>query len=209
MRVASTTLGFNAQELRLLRRLNRPAKIQDFLESLPINFEKTGETIMSPRRVLRERRAHCLEGALLAAAALAVNGYEPRLLDLVTVEPDFYHVVALFQEAGFWGAISKTNHAVLRYREPIYKTIRELALSYFHEYFLNDGKKTLRSYSQAFNLKRFSKKNWATSPEDLWWLSDQLDKVKHYPILNRKQKTGLRRADKIEIAAGKLEQWKR
>jgi len=209
MRPEAVELGFNPDELRFLRKLNRPAKIQDFLETLPINFESKGETLMSPRRVLQERCAHCMEGALLAAAALAVAGHKPLLLDLVTVEKDYYHVVAPFQIAGFWGAISKTNHAVLRYREPIYKTIRELALSYFHEYFLDDGSKTLRSYAGPFNLSRFNKKHWATSEEDLWWLSDELDKVKHCQILSQKQKTGLRRADKIEITAGKLEEWKR
>src|SRR3990167_1154721 len=100
MRPESVELRFNPDELRFLRKLNRPAKIQDFLETLPINFENKGETLMSPRRVLQERRAHCLEGALLAAAALAVNGSKPLLLDLVTVERDFYHVVTLFQIAG-------------------------------------------------------------------------------------------------------------
>src|SRR3990167_562304 len=97
MRPESVELGFNPDELRFLRKLNRPAKIQDFLETLPINFESKGETLMSPRRVLQERCAHCMEGALLAAAALAVAGHKPLLLDLVSLKKNFLHGGAPFQ----------------------------------------------------------------------------------------------------------------
>jgi hypothetical protein len=147
-------------ELKILRKLNTPIKIQDFLDTLPINFEKRGDTQMSPRKVLREKKAHCIEGALLAAAALWIAGEEPLLMDLKAMPHDDDHVVALYKINGLWGAISKTNHATVRFRDPIYRTVRELALSYFHEYFLDKdskkakaGQKVLYSYSKPFNLE--------------------------------------------------------
>src|SRR3989344_4797858 len=142
--------GLGKFKWRTLKRLNTPEKIQDFINRLPFNFEKRGETYMSVARSLKTGRIHCFEGALIAAAALWIQGERPLLLDLKPDKSDIDHVVALFRRNGFWGAISKTNHAVLRYREPVYKSIRELAMSYFHEYFLNNGKKTLRSYSRPF-----------------------------------------------------------
>lgn len=201
--------GFNTNEVRILKRLNSPVKIQDFLESIPLNFEKKGITLMSPRRVLREKKAHCIEGALLAAAALLVNGEKPLLMDLRSVDRDFDHVVALFRIDDHWGAMSKTNHAVLRYREPVYKSPRELAMSYFHEYFLDDGRKTLRSFSRPFDLRKFKKLYWMTAEDDLWYIEKALDDSPHENILSRMMVSRLRPADEIEIDAGKLTQWKR
>ena len=150
----------------LFKKLNSSAKIQDFLNTLPFNFEKNGDTCSSPLLVLRRGTAQCLEGAILAAAILWYQGQKPLLLDLRTVRPDDDHVLALFKQSGRWGAISKTNHAVLRYRDPIYATIRELAFSYFNEYFLDNGKKTLRSYSKPLNLLQFDDE-WLTIDQDL------------------------------------------
>src|ERR1700733_9427348 len=130
---------------KTLKKLSTPAKIQDFLNSLPFNFEKKGETCRSPKASIEADTAHCFEGALIAAAALSLRGQKPLLLDLKASGKDMDHVVALFKRDGKWGAISKTNHAVLRYREPVYASVRELAMSYFHEYFLPSGVKTLRS----------------------------------------------------------------
>ena len=167
---------FSPKELKAIKRLSTPQKIQDFLNSIPFNFEKKGETCMSPRCVLKEKKAHCMEGAMFAAAALALHGETPLILDLRSTARDFDHVVALFSRYGHWGAISKTNHAVLRYREPVYKTVRELAMSYFHEYFLNsNGAKTMRSFSKPFNLSRFNKDHWMTTDEDLWDIPAALD----------------------------------
>lgn len=197
-----------------LLRLNTPQKIQDFLNKLPFNFEEKGETYMSPARALEAGKAHCFEGALIAALALEMHGHKPWLLDLKTTEgKDIDHVVALFREkkdppAGGWGAISKTNHAVLRYREPIYKTIRELALSYFHEYFLNNGEKTLRSFSKPFDLSK-TRIDWRNSDENLFKLVEMLDQSPHTQILSKKQIKNLRRADKIEIQAGKIVEYKK
>jgi hypothetical protein len=201
------TLGFNEQERRLLRRLSTPVKLQDFLETIPINFAYTA-TCRSPRRVLRERRAHCLEGAMLAAAALWLAGQRPLLFDLQASDDDQDHVVALFRRYGCWGAVSKTNHAVLRYREPVYRTLRELAVSYFHEYFLDSGRKTLRAYSvRPLDLRRFARRGWATDERDLWYVNDALDALPHAPLLGRTALRHLRLADGIEVAAGKLTQW--
>jgi hypothetical protein len=200
-------LGFNASELKILRRLDTPRKIQDFLETIPINFKEG--TLMSPRRVLREHRAHCVEGALLAAATLWLRGEPPLLLDLKSVERDFDHVVALFKRNGRWGAISKTNHAVLRYREPVYKNVRELAMSHFHEYFLDDGKKTMRSFSRAFDLRKFKRDNWLTSEKELWLIEHALDAAPHEQILNKTMIKELRKADPIEIKVGKVSEWKK
>ena len=201
--------GFNKEEMRILRSLDTPQKIQDFLETLRINFEPGGDTLMSPRVVLRERRAHCIEGALLAASALMIHGHKPLLMDLRSVERDFDHVMSLFQIDGHWGAISKTNHAVLRYREPIYRSPRELAMSYFHEYFLDDGKKTMRDFSRPFNVSPLLKRGWTTSEDNLWYIAEMLDDSPHESILTRSMIRRLRRADPIEIEAGKLIQYRR
>lgn len=199
--------NLSRQEERLFRKLNRPDRIQDFLDELPINFESDGFTYLSPRRVLRERRAHCAEGALLAAAALWYHGGEPLLLDLKTTDNDADHVVALFKQRGYWGAISKTNHATLRFRDPVYKTVRELVLSYFHEYFLNEtGEKTLRSYSRPFNIKKFGT-SWVTAEEDLDEIVEALDASRHVPLLSRFQSRQLRRATPLEREAGTVVQF--
>ena len=197
------------EEISIFRKFSSPRKLQDFINSIPANFEKNEETLMSPRRVLAENKAHCLEGALLAAAVLWFHGGKPLLMDLKTTDYDFDHVVALFRRGKFWGAISKTNHAVLRYREPIYASPRELAMSYFHEYFLDNGGKTLRSYSAPFDLstRKVGPCVWISAEEDLWEIADALDESPHYKILNKKTLSSLRRADPIEIEAGKLTEW--
>jgi len=201
--------GLDKKEIKLFKKLNTPRKIQDFLNKIPINFEENGDTCLSPRTVLKINKAHCVEGAVLAAAILRVNGHKPLLLDLTTSKEDYDHVIAVFKEDGHYGAISKTNHSVLRYREPIYKTIRELVLSYFHEYFMDNGKKTLRSYSKPIDLSRFDKLNWMTTESELWEIPEYLVDVKHYQIINKKQIRKLRKADEIEIESGKIIEWKR
>lgn len=188
--------------------MNTPAKIQDFLDKMKINFEKDGDTFFPPMFVLEKMTCHCCEGAVLAALALRVNGWPPLVLDLTANKNDFDHVVAVFQINGKWGAISKTNHACLRYREPVYVSIRELVMSYFHEYFDDCGRKNLRSYSQPVNLKRFDARGWMTTKEHIDYIPEYLVEVKHYPILNRKQIRNLRKADPIEIKAGKITEWK-
>lgn len=200
-----------SNELKIFSRLNTPQKIQDYLDNLPINFETNGETYMSPRRVIREKKAHCFEGALLAAAALFYHGAKPLLLDLQTVGGDEDHVVALFGDQssgrGLWGAISKTNHSILRYRDPVYKTIRELAMSYFHEYMMDNGKKTLRKFSKPFDLSGFPSEKWVTAEEDLHWLVEALDSSPHFPVAPKNVLRRLRKASIVEVKAVNVVEW--
>ncbi|MSR87369.1 hypothetical protein EXS70_04340 [Candidatus Peribacteria bacterium] len=198
---------FDRNEWKELKNLRTPRSIQDFLDAIPMNFEEGDETCMSPLRVLRERRAHCMEGAMLAAVALRCAGFPPLVVDLKASPVDFDHVITVFGIDGFFGAISKTNHGVLRYREPVYATIRELAMSYFHEYTSDDGRKTLRSYSRPVDLSRFDARGWMMSEEDVWYVPEFLDDVRHFPILNRRQIAGLRKADPIERRIGAVTEW--
>ena len=192
-----------------MRKINTPAKVQDFLNSLEFNFEQDGkQTLKSPVRVLREKNAHCLEGALLGAYIMSLQGQKPLILHLKTAKGDFDHIIALFKDDGLWGALSKTNHGVLRYREPVYKNIRELVMSYFHEYFLDDGRKTLRQYSEPLDLNVFEK-GWETEAEDLWGIDEELDKIKHYDIAPKKVFKKLRKADPIERQMGKITEYKK
>jgi hypothetical protein len=201
--------GLSSDELAVLYSLSTPEKIQDYLDTLPINFEKRRETCMSPRQVLNTGKAHCIEGAMIAAVALWLRGEKPLLLDLKTIRGDDDHVVALYKRNGRWGAISKTNHATLRFRDPIYKSVRELAASYFHEYFLDsNGQKTLRSHSGAFNLAKFGKK-WITSEEDLWEIAAAIDTVPHFALFPKGSERYIRTADSMERKAGVLTEWKR
>jgi len=201
--------GLTKQELAILRKLNTPRKIQDFLDKLKINFEPDGDTCISPRRVLKEKRCHCIEGALLAALCLKLAGRKALVVDLTAAEKDFDHVIAVFRENEKWGAISKTNHAVLRYREPVYNSIRELVMSFFHEYFDDKGRKNLRSYSLPVDLFEKFGWEWVTKKDNVWEIPEYLASCRHYKIVNRKQISRLRRADGIEIEAGKLLEWKK
>ena len=195
---------FTSKEHTILRKLSTPSKIQDYLNTLKINFEQGGDTAHSPRWVIREGEAHCLEGALVAALALWYHGHKPLLLDLVSDEPDTDHVVALFQKHGHWGAISKTNNAVLRYREPVYESIHELVMSYFHEYFLDNGKKTLRDYAGPLNLAKIRDTSWITAEENIFHIVDWINDQTHYKIMEPAMIRGLRPADPIERRAGKI-----
>jgi len=198
--------GLTKQELVVLKKLTTPIKIQNYIDSVPLNYEKNGETYMSVHRVIRENKMHCFEGAIFAAAALWVGGHKPLLLDLKSVDGDD-HVVALYKENGYWGAISKTNHVVLRFRDPVYRTIRELVLSYFHEYTnYQITKKTLRSYSRPFDL---SKKGtvWITAEEELDELVEELDQSRHYPIIPMKNIRLIRQPGKMEKRTENLIEW--
>jgi len=202
-------LGFSKSEIKILKKLSTPIKIQNYLDKIPMNWEKRGETYFSPRRALKEKKMHCLEGALVAAAALWLRGEKPLLLDLKT-KGDVDHVVALYRRNGYWGAISKTNHAALRFRDPVYKTLRELALSYFHEYFRDkDGKKTLVSYSsKPFDLRAHGIE-WVTTEKDLQHIVDAIDNAPHKQIYPKKNRALIRPADVMERRAGKIIEWKK
>lgn len=201
--------NLNPKELKILKSLKTPKKIQDYINKLEINFDYHKETCMSPRKVMQTGKCHCIEGAILAALALRINRYKPLIIHLAASRKDFDHVIAVFQKNGKWGAISKTNHGVLRYREPIYYNLRELVMSYFHEYFNNKTRtKTLRSFSAPLDLSIFDKRNWATDEKSLWYIDRYLNKIKHYQILTKEQITDLRKADKIEVQLGKITEFK-
>ncbi len=207
-------------EVKLLSKLSSPHKIQDYLDHFPENFAPIGEAIQSPSKVIANKRAHCIEGAILAASALACHGSPALLLDLQASDADEDHVLALYKVNGLWGAISKTNHPVLRWRDPVYKDVRELAMSYFNEYFLFDashfgkkvaasklGTKTLRAYSKPFDLMQYNPADWWAAG-DLDWLAEKLDSSRHFPILPNSAIKNLRKASAIEIKAAALEEWK-
>ncbi len=191
------------EEFRIFKKLNTPAKIQDFINKIRINFEPNGETCRSPLLVLRREEAHCMEGAMLAAAAFWHNGERPVLVNLKTTPDDYGHVLAIFKRGGRWGAVTKTNHAVLRYRDSVFLSLRELAMSYFNEYFLDNGRKTLRAYSVPFDLTKYGD-DWVTSRKNLSKILDALMESPHIKILGKDSVRRLRLADPIEIKAGKL-----
>lgn len=201
--------GLSKEEYEVFKELTTPHKIQDFLDTIPANLSKRGDTCFSPRMVLQKGRAHCIEGALIAATALWMHGERPLLLDLKALETDYDHVVCLYKKNGYWGAISKTNHPVLRFRDPVYRSPRELALSYFHEYtILKTGEKTLRSYSRPFSLKKFGT-DWITSEKHLWDIALALDEIQHFPIIPKGNEKHIRPWSPIEIKAGLLSEWER
>jgi hypothetical protein len=191
-------------EHRVFARLNTPQKLQVFLEKLPPNYELEGETYMSPRRALKARTVHCAEAALLAAAVLAYHGRPAWLMDIRALPNDHDHIVTLFKESGLWGAISKSNHAILRWRDPIYRSARELAMTYAHEYILDFGKKSMLAYSKPFSLTRYAPARWVTAEEDLDWLMDELDAFPHEPVAPRQVLARRRRATRVELRSQDL-----
>jgi hypothetical protein len=202
-------LGLSATEFARLARLDTPAKIQAFLNAIPINHEIGGETVLCVREVLRQRRAHCIEGAMVAACALWIHGEPPLVMHLDCDLSDYPHVITLFRRAGAWGAISKTNGAPLRYRDPIYRTLRELVLSYFHEYSNKRGHKTLRSYSMPFDLRRIDTREWVTAPKSCWKTHDRLAELRHFPLISKRQERLLAKRDKFERKASRMVEYPR
>src|SRR4029453_2637206 len=194
-------------EHRVFTRLDAPHKIQNFLDRLPVNFSLDGHPAMSPRRVLEARMAHCAEGAIFAAAALAYHGKPPLLMDIRALPSDQDHIITLFQERGLWGAISKTNHAILRWRDPIYLTVRELAMSYAHEYCLPGGKKSMLSFSKPFSLARYAPRSWVIASEDLDGLLVALDTSPHVPVAPRHALRKRRRSSRVELLSQQVLEW--
>lgn len=194
--------GFNREESAALKRLSSPEKIQYFLDyEVAYNKEEEGETCRSPRRVLRDRLAHCAEGAYFAAAALRFHGHEPLIIDLEAVRDDD-HILAVFKLHGRWGAIAKSNYSGLRFREPVYRTIRELAMSYFAHYYNPKGELTLRAFSRPVNLRCFDQVGWMTTEEDLWEIGEYLCRVPHTKILSPEMARKRRMLDRRLYEAG-------
>jgi hypothetical protein len=192
---------FTAAERAVFRRLRSPEKIQRFLDALAYNKEPGGPTCRSPRMVLRDRTGHCMEGAMFGAAALRMLGHEPLLLDFEAVRDDD-HVLAIFQMRGHWGAVAKSNYSGLRYREPVYRTLRELAMSYFEHYYNLKKEKTLRRYSRPVNLRRFDGMGWMTAEEDVWAIPEYLCDIPHISLLSPQSIPKLGRVDARLFASG-------
>ena len=196
---SNQSFGLSPKDLRTLRSLNSPVKIQAFIDALAYQY---ADTAGSPQRVLRDRKGHCLEGALLAAAALRVNGYPPLLMDLEAVRDDD-HVVAIYRQHGLWGGIAKSNYAGLRFRAPVHRTLRELAISYFDSYYNLRGERTLRAYSIPLNLARLDGCQWMTSEDEVWCVPEALIATRHYPLFPDKIARMLPRLDRRSFEAGK------
>ena len=197
------------KEFIQLNKLNTGERIQTFLEKIPFNHEKNGETCMSPLRVLQERKAHCIEGALLAGVCLMLQGEKPLIVNLKVEKGDYDHIITLFRKNGYWGAISKTNHLVLRYRDPVYRTVRELVMSYFHEYFLTkNGKKTLIGYTKPINLNRFGTK-WLTEEKDLWDIAETIYDMPIIAVVPTKNRKSVRIVPPFERKGDYITEWPR
>jgi hypothetical protein len=194
---------FDAREREILRRLTTPFKIQRFLdEEVGYNVEPHGVTCYSPRLVLRHRVAHCMEGAVFGALALRLLGYPPLLLDMEAVR-DTDHVLAVYRKNGRWGAVAKSNYSGLRSREPVYRGIRELAMSYFEDYFNPRGEKTLRTYSRPVSLRRFDRRiRWMTTDQEVWAIPEYLCGIRHTPMMTPAMERTLAPMDKRLLAAG-------
>ena len=190
--------GFTPSELRKLRSLKDPNGIQRFLDAMPYHLATSA---WSPQRVLKAETAHCLEGAIFAAAALRAIGRAPTIIDF-EAERDTDHVLAVFKERGYWGAVAKSNYTGCRYREPVYRTLRELALSYFEVYFNLLGERTLRNFSRPVSLARFDRLGWMTSKKDVWYIPEYLLDIKHTPLLTPGMVKHLHRLDRRSIDAG-------
>jgi len=198
-------IGLAAEEGRILRALTTPQLIQEFVIGLHANFEESGDTLRSVRGVLRHRRAHCIEAAFVAACALWLHGEPPLIVDM-TAKRDSDHVIAVFRRNGCWGAISKSNHVWLRWRDPVYRSLRELAMSYFHEY-TNKQRKSLRTYSAPVDLRRFPTEMWVSNEEDCWEVGAALDDVRHYRLITPAQARRLVPRDATELRADDLVQY--
>jgi hypothetical protein len=194
---------FTPAERVVFQRLRTPEKIQRFLDGLAYNKEPGGATCRSPRRVLRDRTAHCMEGALFGAAALSMAGHPPLLLDLEAVRDDD-HVLAVYRTRGCWGAVAKSNFSGLRYREPVYRTLRELVMSYFEHYYNLRREKTLRQYSRPVSLRRFDRMGWMTAEEDVWAIPEYLCTIRHTPVMPLRVVRHLGRVDARLFSAGLL-----
>ena len=199
-------LGLSRRYAEQLSKLSTPEEIQDFVNAIPMNFEIGGATALSVTETLRQRRAHCLEGAMVAACALHMNGNPPWLMDMGAADGDVDHVIALFKRGRLWGAISKSNGAYLRYRDPIFKTLRELALSYFFEY-TKGRKKTLRTYSVSVDLRKVDPKLWVTNGKFCEEMVDILTEARHFDLVPRGQHKRLRPIDIVERDAMKLDDY--
>ena len=197
--------GYSGKERAILSKLATPAKIQDYIDRLSYNLEEKGVTYHSPRMVMRLKKADCIEAAVFAAAALRFHGRPPLLIDLTASRDDSDHVLAVFRQKGRWGAIGKSKYAFFTFREPVYRTLEELALSYFDLYFNVRGKKTMRSFSsRPLDLSVFDKKGWMTTEKPVRYIATMLDRIPHKKLLPKGVAATLRKVTKLDKEAGEI-----
>src|ERR1700716_3990737 len=194
---SSSGFGFSPSDLRKLRALRTPAGVQQFLDDLPYNLAYTAR---SPKKVLQDHTASCLEGGIFAAAALRILGFPPLIFDL-EADRDTDHVIAIFKVRGHWGAVAKSNFTGCRYREPVYRSLRELAMSYFNIYFNLRFERTLRRYSRPVNLARFDHLNWMATDKPVWFVAEHLCEIPHISLLSSSMKRNLTRLDPRSVRA--------
>jgi hypothetical protein len=193
-------MNWSKDEIIFLKTLNNPDKIQGFLDSISYN---PNYECRSPRWVIKKRSAHCFEGALFAASVMQFIGYKPLIVDMKAYNDDD-HVIAVFKENGHWGAIAKSNFTSLRFREPVYRSLRELIMSYFDFFFNTAGDKSLRSYSLPLDLTVYNARNWTTTDEDLEYIGDKLENLHHYPVVDKLMIKNLSKASDLMLKAGML-----
>ena len=193
-------MSWTDNEIKFLQTIKEPHNIQDFLDTIDYN---PNYECRSPGWVIKKRSAHCFEGALFAAASLEFLGYKPLIIDMKAFNDDD-HVIAVYKYNGHWGSVAKSNFTTLRSREPVYRSIRELVMSYFDFYFNTDGDKSLRSYSLPLDLTIYNSRNWRTTDEDLEYIGDKLESMRHFPVINETMIKNLKRASEIMLKAGML-----
>jgi hypothetical protein len=193
-------MDWTKDEIKFLKTMSNPDKIQGFLDSLDYN---PNYECRSPRWVIKKRSAHCFEGALFSAAALDFLGHKPLVVDMKAFNDDD-HVIAVYKDGKYWGAVAKSNFTTLRFREPVYKSLRELIMSYFDFYFNIDGDKSLRSYSLPLDLSIYNSRNWATTDEDLEYIGDKLEQLHHFPVIDSRMIKNLKKASEMMLKAGML-----
>ena len=191
----------NASERKLLAGLDSPIKIQTFLNSIPYSED---EFYRCPLRVLRERKAHCFDGALFAAMAIRRSGRPALILELIPNGRDDDHILALFKQYGHWGSVAQSNFSGLRYREPIYRNLRELVMSYFEDFFNAVGEKTLVGYRGPINLKVFDQLDWMGSDAGMEQLSNDMNRYKVHAIINPEMTANLSAVDERSLRAGMI-----
>jgi len=197
--------GFTRSQLRKLRSLKNPVGVQRYLDELPYNLKFDAR---SPKKVMEDGTASCLDGGIFAAAALRVLGFPPLIFDLEAVH-DTDHVIAIFKVRGHWGAVAKSNFTGCRYREPVYRTLRELALSYFNIYFNLRFERTLRRYSRPVNLARFDRQEWMTTDKPIWFIAEHLCQIPHIALLPRGAEKHLTRLDARTVKGEMVEHRKK
>jgi len=188
-------------ELRTFSKLNSPFKIQEFLDSIPYSDE---ERYRCPRSVLQDRKAHCYDGAVFAAASLSMIGYPPLLVDMLPNRRDDDHILAIFHRNNRWGAVAKSNYSGLRFREPVYRGLRELIMSYFESYYNISAEKTLVGYTVPLNLNRFDKLDWLINDKAMDAIANGLDGIRKYKLLTSAMAKQLSAVDKRSYNAGLL-----